>query len=68
MAPVASGIPDTKENRPVEFTGCLESVLAPGVPINRIELMLQEIRGLLSGQSIWRGVRDVRGERIHSPS
>ena len=48
MAPVAGGVADREQHRPVLGAGARERLLAPGVPVDRVLRVLEEVRaGLL---------------------
>ena len=52
VTPVAGRVSDRQEDRPVLFLRLLERFVAPGVPVDRVVEMLQEIRARLAGQMI----------------
>ena len=52
VTPVAGGVPDRQEDRLAFLLGLGESRRRPGVPVNRVPRMLQEIRTLLVNKPI----------------
>ncbi len=52
VAPVAGGVTDRDEQRAVLLARAREGLLAPGVPVDRIVLVLEEVRRGLSGQAV----------------
>jgi hypothetical protein len=44
MAPVTGGVADRQQNRLVLRLGVIEHFLTPGLPVDRVVLVLQEIR------------------------
>src|SRR6185437_9765395 len=60
MAPVAGRIPDRQQDRLLSSLGGGERLLAPGLPVNRIVLVLQEIGAGLFAEAIAvdRGLHD----------
>ena len=52
MLPIAGGIADTEEYRFVFLFSVLKSLRAPGIPVNWIVGVLEEIRRLLTDQVI----------------
>jgi hypothetical protein len=57
VAPVARRVADRQQDRPVLVTRAREGLLAPGVPVHRVVLVLEEIRRRLSGKPIGHGLR-----------
>ena len=45
VAPVAGGVSDAQENRLVFLPGAGQRLLAPGIPVDRIVCVLEEIGG-----------------------
>jgi hypothetical protein len=58
MTPMTSRVADAQENRFAGAAGFIEGLLVPGAPIHRIMLVLEQVRGLLAGQT----VRMARGD------
>ena len=52
VAPVASRVADRQENRPIEAPGKLERLAGPGVPVDRVAGVGEQIRALLAGQPV----------------
>ena len=52
VAPVAGRIPDREEDRPVLGARAREGRFAPGVPVHRVVLMLEQIRAVLRRETI----------------
>ena len=52
VAPVAGGIADAQEDRPVEQLRAGQRVGAPGKPVDRIVGVLEEVRTGLAGESV----------------
>ena len=53
VAPVAGRIADREQDRLVGALGFRERLRSPGPPVDRIVLMLQEIRARLPGETIF---------------
>jgi hypothetical protein len=66
MTPVASRIADREENRFVQFLSAMEGFLPPGIPINRIVGMLEEVGTCLLGETVGWTVPGPSRHR-HSP-
>jgi len=56
MAPVTGGVADAEEDGFVLGARLGEGLLAPGVPVDGIVLVLEEVRGFFAGQAIGKGV------------
>jgi hypothetical protein len=52
VAPVAGRIADREEDRLVGGAGCLERLVAPGVPVDRVVGVLAEVGARLVGQAV----------------
>src|SRR5690606_11789498 len=52
VAPVAGGVADRQQDRPILRTRPGERLLAPGIPVDRVVLVLEEVRARLLGQAI----------------
>ena len=52
VTPMTRRISDGKKNRPVLFSSLAERFLSPGIPVNRISGMLQQVGALLVNQAI----------------
>lgn len=44
MAPVTGAISDAEQYGTVQIPGAFEGILTPGIPVDRVILMLPEIR------------------------
>jgi len=55
MAPVAGGVADGEEDRPVLSGGGPEGFLAPGVPVYGVVGMLEEVGALFGEEAIGAG-------------
>src|SRR5436189_267533 len=52
VAPVAGGVPDREQNRLVLVARPPSRLLTPGVPVDRVVRVLQEVRARLGGQTV----------------
>ncbi len=52
VAPVAGGVADREQDRPVELAGAGERLLAPRVPVDRVAGVLQEVGARLGGEAV----------------
>jgi hypothetical protein len=52
VAPVAGRVADRQQDRPVLGSGQLERIGAPGTPVDRVVLVLEEVRAGLVGEAI----------------
>ena len=66
MAPMASRITDTQENGFILAPRFFKRFLAPGIPVYRIELMLQEVRRFFPGQAVGMRMRRGSGVGVHN--
>jgi len=53
VAPVTGRVTDREQDRPAGALGFRERLRAPGPPVDRIVLMLKEIRARLLGETIF---------------
>src|SRR5438132_566247 len=66
VAPVAGGVPDREQDRPVLRAGALERLVAPRVPVDRVVGVLEEVRARLVRQAVhsacssWRPTSNVQ--------
>jgi hypothetical protein len=69
VAPVAGGIADGEEDRLVLLPGAGESFLSPGVPVDRVVGVLEEVRARLAGQAVRHaGILAAAGNRRNASS
>ena len=54
MTPVTRRIPDTQKDQFFLLPGLCERLLAPGIPIHRVESMLEKVGRLGLNQAVWR--------------
>ncbi len=54
VAPVAGGVADREQDRPVELARTGERLLAPGVPVDRVLRVLEQVRAGLAGEAVHR--------------
>ena len=66
VTPMTGGISDAQKDRFPFGAGLGEGLFTPGIPINRIMLMLQEIGGFLSGEPIGVRASDRGGIGCHN--
>src|SRR5205823_6469267 len=59
VAPVTGRVADRHQQRNVALAGLGESLLAPGTPVHRIVLVLEQVRRGLVGQAVRHGLRLV---------
>ena len=52
VAPVAGGIADREQDRPVLLARASQGLLAPGMPVHRVVLVLEEVGRGLVGQAV----------------
>ena len=52
VAPVACGVPDREQNRPVRFARAHEGFVAPRVPVDRVVRVLEEVRAGLTCEPV----------------
>ena len=52
MAPVAGRVADAQQDRLFLRLGLVERLLSPRIPVNRVVLMLLQVRGCLLGQAV----------------
>ena len=52
VAPVAGGVADAEQDRQVALAGGLERLLAPGIPVNRVVFVLEQIEASFVGQAV----------------
>src|SRR3954451_20889855 len=55
MAPVTGRVADGEQNGLVFFSRARESLVTPGIPVNRVARMLQKIRTGFAGETIHTG-------------
>ena len=67
VAPVTCGVSDRQKDRTI-FRPCPgKGLLSPGIPVDRIVGMLQQVGGFLAGETIGEAVRDVGAhDRTHA--
>jgi hypothetical protein len=66
VAPVTGGVANGEEERPVLPARALEGLLAPGVPVDRIELVLEEVRARLAREAVGLPVAPVVRRLAHA--
>ena len=52
VAPVAGRVPDREEDRPVQGARALQRLRSPGVPVDRVVGVLQQVRARLAGEPV----------------
>src|SRR6266540_828913 len=57
VAPVAGGIADREQDRSVLAPGASERLLAPGIPVDGVARMLEQVRARLGGQAVHAALR-----------
>ncbi len=81
VAPVAGGVADREEDRPLQCPRALERLFAPREPVHRVVRVLQQVRARFEDQPVgelrrpvgmlvaraWNVVRPLRGERRLKP-
>ena len=65
VAPVARGVADRQEDRPVEGPRPGERLGPPRVPIDRVVGVLEEVRAGLAGQAVGHGSDGSAGAAVH---
>src|SRR5258708_522609 len=66
MAPVTGGVADGNQDGFVFFSGLFEGFRAPGVPVDGIMGMLQEVRAFFVDESIGNGRGGSHGQSCKS--
>ncbi len=52
MAPMAGGVANRQQDRPVQFLGALQRLAAPWIPLDRIVGMLEQVGAGLVGEQV----------------
>lgn len=72
VAPVTGRVADGKEDRPVAFSCQDEGPLIPGLPVDRIVRVLEQVGTLFLGETVGEGnlgeIRGIVGEFRHAGS
>ena len=62
VAPVAGGVADAEKDGQVSLAGGLKRLLAPGIPVNGVVFVLEQVKACFFGQAVWHCAASVSAD------